>query len=119
MAVVKIFGIKNCDTMKKAFKWLDAQGIDYDFHDYKKDGVDEAVLTQAIEQYDWETVINKRGTTWRKLPDDVKDNMDAARALEIAKENPSIVKRPLLDYSGELVVGFNTDTYTTLIKRVA
>ena len=76
-----LYGIQNCDTMKKAFKWLDAQNIAYDFHDYKKIGIDEDVLKQALTQHGWENVINRRGTTWRKLPKDVQESMGADKAI--------------------------------------
>lgn len=111
---VKIFGIKNCDTMKKAFTWLDEAGVSYDFHDYKKLGVDDAVLKDAIAAHGWENVINKRGTTWRKLPEDVQANMDDEQAIAIAEENPSIVKRPLLLKDGQTYLGFKADQYAKI-----
>lgn len=110
----KIYGIKNCDTMKKALKWLDNHGVDYNFHNYKKDGVDETVLRQAIDEHGWDIVINKRGTTWRQLPPTLQDNMDADKAVEIAKENPSIVKRPLLLRLGRTYIGFKDKEYAEL-----
>lgn len=112
--MTKILGIKNCDTMKKAMKWLDDNGVDYDFHNYKKDGVDENILKQAIEEHGWDMVINKRGTTWRALPDDIKTSMDAEKAVEIAKENPSIIKRPLLLRLGQTYIGFDKKIYEGL-----
>lgn len=114
MADVLICGIKNCDTMQKAMKWLDAQGVAYQFHDYKKEGIAEAALQTALEQHEWDVVINKRGTTWRKLPDDVKASMDAAGAKEIAHENPSLVKRPLLIHQGQAYLGFKEDFYANI-----
>ncbi len=109
--MTKIYGIKNCDTMKKAFKWLDEHNIEYTFHDYKKDGLDESALKQAIDEHGWETVINKRGTTWRQLPPAVQDDMDAEKAISIAQDNASIVKRPLLIHEGKAYLGFKADTY--------
>ena len=111
-----IFGIKNCDTMKKAMKWLDDNGVAYHFHDYKKEAVPEASLKQWLEALGWETVINKRGTTWRKLDDATKDTMDASKAVTVALENPSIIKRPILQNDKILTAGFNADEWQTLLK---
>ncbi len=112
-----IYGIKNCDTMKKAFKWLENNNIETIFHDYKKQGIDENVLQAAIDEHGWETVINQRGTTWRKLPDDVKNAMDAAKAVQIANENPSIIKRPLLMHENKTYLGFKDEAYRQLFKK--
>lgn len=107
-----IYGIKNCDTMKKAMKWLDEQGIDYHFHDYKKEGVPESALQQWLDALGWETVINKRGTTWRNnLTDDEKTSMDAQKAVPVALENPSIVKRPILQNDNLILAGFNASEW--------
>lgn len=111
-----LYGIKNCDTMKKAFKWLEAHNIDYHFHDYKKEGVDEKILKQAINEHGWESVINKRGTTWRKLPQDIKDNMNDESAIYTAKDNASIIKRPLLVHEGSTYLGFKDELYTSIFK---
>ena len=108
---VKIYGIKNCDTMKKAFHWLEENGVPYDFHDYKKDGVDAAILRHAIDHFGWDAVINKRGTTWRQLPDHLKNSMDATIALEAAVANPSLIKRPLLVKGDEVLLGFDESVY--------
>lgn len=116
MIQVSIYGIKNCDTMKKALKWLEANGIAYDFHDYKKRGIDEGVFMQAIEMHGWEIVINKRGTTWRALPEDVKNAMDAQEALKIARENPSIIKRPILLRDGITYIGFKDAEYQKIFS---
>lgn len=114
MADTIIYGIKNCDTMKKAFKWLDEHNVDYIFHDYKKDGLDETVLKNAIGAHGWDIVINKRGTTWRNLSEDVKSSMDTAHAIKIAHENPSIVKRPLLVYNDVPHIGFKPEQYDAI-----
>ena len=106
-----IYGIKNCDTMKKAFNWLDKKGIDYAFHDYKKEDPDIAILGKAITEHGWEEVINRRGTTWRKLDDATKESMNAEKAIPLALENPSILKRPLLLKDGETHLGFKPDQY--------
>lgn len=109
--MVKIYGIKNCDTMKKAFTWLNKNNVAYEFHDYKKQGADQDILKQAISQHGWESVINRRGTTWRKLPDNIRNGMDAAAALNIANENPSIIKRPLLVKADTIYLGFDDQSY--------
>lgn len=114
MTTAKIYGIKNCDTVKKTLKWLDSKNIAYDFHNYKKQGLDETAFNSAINQHGWEAVINKNGTTWRQLPDDVKKSITDSTAITIAKENPSIVKRPLLVLNGAVHLGFNEKTYKEL-----
>ena len=110
-----LYGIKNCDTMKKAFAWLDENNIDYVFHDYKKQGADEEILRQAISEHGWENVINRRGTTWRKLPDNIKETMDTEKAIPLALENPSIIKRPLLAHAGKTHLGFKPDQYEKIL----
>ncbi len=114
--MTKIYGIKNCDTMKKAFKWLDTQGVDYVFHDYKKDGAEEDVLTAALQAHGWETVLNRRGTIWRQLPDDIKNNMNDIGAIKVGMENPSIIKRPLLVHKTQIHLGFSEEIYETIFK---
>ncbi len=109
--MLKLYGIPNCDTMKKARKWLNDNGIEYEFHDYKKQGISEKELKKWCKQLGWETLLNKRGTTWRKLDDSVKDNVDEKSAIQIMIDNPSIIKRPVLDVDGELTVGFSVDSY--------
>lgn len=116
MATVKIYGIKNCDAMKKAFTWLDEHGIAYDFFDYKKTGADADVLKAAIAQHGWNTVINRKGTSWRALPDDVKANMTEQSAIQAAMENPSLIKRPLLVRGKTIQLGFNADDYAGIFK---
>lgn len=117
MTETTIYGIKNCDTMKKAFKWLEANDVDFTFHDYKKQGIDESVLRDAVKQHGWDSVINRRGTTWRKLPDDVKEAMDDGTALRVAEDNPSIIKRPLLVYQGNIALGFKDAEYAEIFGR--
>ena len=97
--------------MKKAFTWLNDSGVEYEFHDYKKQAPDEYVLKQAIAEHGWETVINRRGTTWRKLPEDVQNTMDETKAIPLALENPSIIKRPLLVKDGKTHLGFKAEEY--------
>ena len=113
--MVKIYGIKNCDTMKKAFKWLVENNIAYNFHDYKKLGVDTDVLKSAIKEHGWKNVLNRRGTTWRKLDEATTENMDENSALETALDNPSIIKRPLMVHNNKTHLGFNADTYKEIL----
>jgi arsenate reductase len=113
--MIKIYGIPNCDTMKKARKWLDANHLDYEFHDYKKLGVPEKNLKQWITKAGWETVLNKRGTTWRKLDEHTKNNIDATSAIQIMLDNPSIIKRPVLESDNTLLIGFSEDEYKFLL----
>ncbi|MBL4617336.1 MAG: Spx/MgsR family RNA polymerase-binding regulatory protein [Robiginitomaculum sp.] len=104
--MVDIYGIKNCGTMKKAIVWLSDHNVEFIFHDYKKEAVDEAVLNLAIKQHGWESVINRRGNTWRNLSDEQKHSIDAKIAVQIAIENPSIIKRPLLVRNKAIHLGF-------------
>ena len=111
-----IYGIKNCDTMKKAFAWLDKHGVAYVFHDYKKSGIDADVLKRAIASEEWENVLNRKGTTWRALPDDVKNAMTDGRALKLAAENPSVIRRPLLIKGSKMIFGFSPEDYKAFFK---
>jgi Spx/MgsR family transcriptional regulator len=112
--MVKIYGIPNCDTMKKARRWLEANGIDYQFHDYKKLGVPEKKLRSWVRQAGWEALLNKRGTTWRKLDDDIRRSIDTESAINIMLDNPSIIKRPVLESGKLLLIGFKQDEYAQL-----
>ncbi|AKH42976.1 Spx/MgsR family transcriptional regulator [Altererythrobacter atlanticus] len=103
---IHVYGIPNCDTVKKARKWLDAQGIEYVFHDYKKEGADRLKLERWVEAKGWEVVLNRRGTTFRKLPEDEKADMDAARAVAVMENHVSTIKRPVVEHPGGLLVGF-------------
>ncbi|MCI5059608.1 MAG: ArsC family reductase [Alphaproteobacteria bacterium] len=114
MAVVEIYGIKNCDTMRKSLKWLEGNDIAHHFHDYKKEGVDQEILQTAMDQCGWENVINRRGTTWRKLPKEQQDNMDTQGAMKAALDNPSFIKRPLLIRSGKVHLGFKEELYSEI-----
>jgi arsenate reductase len=101
-----LYGIPNCGTVKKARAWLDERGIAYDFHDYKKAGLDEARLRGWVAELGWETLINKRGQMWRKLESEVRDNLDEARAIAVMLETPTIIRRPVLDTGDARHVGF-------------
>lgn len=113
---VTIYGIKNCDTMKKARTWLEDHGIDYTFHDYKKEGLDAATLDRFLKDIEWEKLLNRAGTTFRKLPEDERQTVDAAKARELMLAQPSMVKRPVLDKAGKLTVGFKPDQYEAFFK---
>jgi arsenate reductase len=108
---VTIFGIKNCDTMKKARAWLDAQGVAYAFHDYKTSGIDAAHLAAWAGKVGWETLLNRAGTTFRKLDEADKAGIDEAKALTLMQAQPSLIKRPVLEADGALLVGFKPETY--------
>lgn len=108
---VKIYGIPNCDTMKKARTWLADNGIEADFHDYKKAGIDADRLRRWIDQAGWEKVLNRAGTTFRKLPDAAKADMDAEKAIALMVEQPSMIKRPIVEYAGGILLGFSADQY--------
>lgn len=112
--MITMYGIKNCDTIKKARQWLEAEGIDYQFHDYRKDGLSAELLDTFIADLGWEALLNKRGTTWRKVPDEIRDTINADSARELMLDNPSIIKRPLLDTQTQKVLGFKADDYAAL-----
>ncbi|MCB2060770.1 MAG: ArsC family reductase [Novosphingobium sp.] len=103
---ITLYGIPNCDTVKKARKWLDGKGIGYEFHDYKKQGADAGKLKNWVEQAGWEKVLNRAGTTFRKLPDADKEGLDAKKAVAVMAANPSCIKRPVVEHPGGLLVGF-------------
>lgn len=112
---VTMYGIKNCDTIKKARDWLAANAIAYDFHDYKTAGIDAAHLARWIEAAGWETMLNRAGTTFRKLPDADKADLDAAKATALMLAQPSMIKRPVLEHPGGLLVGFAPDRYAATL----
>ncbi|SMF00154.1 transcriptional regulator, Spx/MgsR family [Tistlia consotensis] len=111
---VTIYGIKNCDTMKKARAWLEGRGVDYAFHDYKAAGIGQAVLEGWAREVGWETLLNRAGTTFRKLPEAEKAGLDEARAVRLMLAQPSMIKRPVLEADGRLLVGFKPERYATL-----
>lgn len=106
-----LYGIKNCDTIRKARRWLDENGVEYDFHDVRSDGLDKKTLVRWEQQLGWEQLLNRRGTTWRKLPDDVREGIDRASAIRLMQDNPAIIKRPVLALDNQLHLGFSTDDY--------
>lgn len=112
---VTLYGIPNCDTVKKARAWLDARGVAYAFHDYKKAGADAAQIARWCAAAGWEKVLNRAGTTFRKLPDTHKQGLDAAKAAALMAANPSCIKRPLVEHPGGLLVGFNADEWAAVL----
>jgi arsenate reductase len=115
---ITIYGIKNCDTVKKARAWLDSQGVEYAFHDYKTAGIDRKRLEGWAKKVGWETLLNRAGTTFRKLPEVDKEGIDAAKAIALMLDQPSMIKRPVLDLGGgKLLVGFKPEIYADAIGR--
>jgi arsenate reductase (glutaredoxin) len=109
---ITIYGIKNCDTMKKARAWLDKRGVDYAFHDYKTAGIERAQLERWCKKVGWEVLLNRAGTTFRKLPEKDQQSLDAGKAVALMLAQPSMIKRPVLDVGGgKLLVGFKPDEY--------
>ncbi len=113
---ITVFGISSCDTVKKAKKWLDANDVGYEFHDYKKKGIDKATLSQWCKTLGWETLVNKRGTTWRKLPDADKQGLTQTRAIQLMLDNTSLIKRPVIDTGKTLLAGYDEEQYTSTFK---
>ncbi len=112
---VTIYGIKNCDTMKKARAWLDGRRIPYVFHDYKSDGIDRSRLEAWARDVGWETLLNRAGTTFRKLSDADKEGLSDRKAITLMLDQPSMIKRPVLDVAGKLLVGFKPADYEKLL----
>jgi Spx/MgsR family transcriptional regulator len=115
--VLTLYGIANCDTVRKARRWLDGQGIAYRFHDFRKDGIGETQLRAWTAELGWEALLNRRGTTWRSVPDAVKAGLDADAAIRLMRETPAIIKRPVLDLGDRRVVGFSESHYQSLLGR--
>jgi len=111
---IQLYGIKNCDTMKKARTWLESHGVAYDFHDFKASGIERAQLDSWIKAVGWEVLLNRAGTTFRKLPDRAKQNLDEAKAIKLMLEQPSMIKRPVLERGKTLTVGFSPEKYSAL-----
>jgi len=113
---ITIHGIKNCDTMKKARAWLEAAGVAYDFHDYKTAGITAATLQVWVRKAGWEALLNRAGTTFRKLPEDQKQGLDEARAIALMLAQPSMIKRPVLTKGDAMLIGFDPARYAALLK---
>jgi arsenate reductase len=113
---ITIYGIRNCDTMKKARAWLDDRGVKYDFHDYKTAGIDRAQLESWCRTLAWEKLLNRAGTTFRKLPEPDKAVSDSRKAIALMLAQPSMIKRPVLDVNGRMLVGFTPELYENAVK---
>ncbi|MDQ1183910.1 ArsC family reductase [Agrobacterium larrymoorei] len=114
---VIIYGIKNCDTMKKARSWLEANGIEAEFHDYKTQGIDRDNLEAWCKTAGWETVLNRAGTTFKKLDDAQKSDLTQEKAIGLMLEQPSMIKRPVLESEGKITIGFKPDIYASIFGR--
>lgn len=113
---ITIYGIKNCDTMAKARGWLDRQGVKYKFHDYKETGIDRAHLEQWVKDVGWETLLNRAGTTFRKLPDAQKTGLNESKAISLMMAQPAMIKRPVLDLGKRRIVGFKPEVYEKAVR---
>jgi len=116
MTTLTFFGLKNCDTCRKAMKWLDANGIDYHYHDVRADGLTEATVRGWLDAHDWPTVVNRRSTTWRTIPAGTRDEMDATSAVQAIVAAPTLAKRPVLMSDDFIEIGFDTDRYRELLS---
>ena len=116
MGSITIYGIKNCNTMKKARAWLDSHCVTYQFHDYKSGGIAKQELKRWSDEVGWETLLNRAGTTFRKLPDGDKEGVNERKALALMLAQPSMIKRPVLDLGGKLLVGFKPEIYEREVK---
>ena len=112
-----LYGIPNCDTMKKARAWLTEQGIAYQFHNYKTAGIDETMLRDWVSQVGWEALLNRRGMMWRKVPVDVQEAIDEASACQLMLATPSIIKRPVLQHHAKLLIGFDPAQYVQMFAH--
>ena len=113
---ITLYGIPNCDSVKKARAWLDARKISYTFHDYRKSGIDAGRLAKWCEILGWETVLNRKGTTFRKLPDAQKCNLDRAKAIELMLQQPSMIKRPVVEHPGGLLAGITPEAWDAVFE---
>ncbi|MDG2550368.1 ArsC family reductase [Vibrio parahaemolyticus] len=113
---ITMFGIPNCDTIKKAKKWLEAEDIAYDFHDYRKQGIDAEMVSEFCRALGWEQVLNKRGTTYRQLAQEQRDTLNEENAIALLVENPAMIKRPILKVNDQLHIGFKADHYASIFN---
>ncbi len=112
--MVTLYGISNCDSIRKARRWLDARGVDYRFHDYRKNGLERSRLESWVDQLGWEALLNRSGTNWRKLPEGQRDGIDRERAIALMLEHPAMIKRPLLISGEQQLIGFKEEQYADL-----
>ena len=111
-----IYGIKNCDTIKKARKWLDKNEVEYSYHDFRSDGISKSLINEWLQQLDWESLLNTRGTTWRKLEDDDKNSINKAKAIALMLDQPAIIKRPVLVHKKKFYLGFKEENYLEIFS---
>ncbi|MEE9412416.1 MAG: ArsC family reductase [Methylococcales bacterium] len=116
--MIILYGIKNCDTIKKACRYCQDHAYEYRLHDYRVDGLDQEQLTQWIRQLGWEAMLNKRSTTWRSLSDQIKNQIDEASAMTTMLTHPSLIKRPLLEFEGYFMLGFSIEQYDAFFKCI-
>lgn len=114
--MIQIYGIKNCGTMKKAMSWLTEHNIEFTFHDYKKEPMNELLLNRWLKELDWQLLVNRKGTTWRKLPEEIRESINKKTAIQLMLENNSLIKRPVLNTGKQLVVGFSEENYEAIFK---
>jgi Spx/MgsR family transcriptional regulator len=112
-----MYGIPNCDTIKKARQWLDNQAIDYQFHDYRKNGITTELVHQFCQELGWEKIVNKRGTTYRQLTKEQQEQLNKESAIELLCQFPAMIKRPILQKNGSFYLGFTPDQYTTIFDK--
>lgn len=115
--MITLFGIGNCDTIRKTRRWLEKNGHDFEFHDYKKQGCSTELATTFLSHFNLDQVVNKRGTTWRNLPDSAKDSLDAGNAALLMNQNPSLIKRPILKIGEQWALGYDEKAWQSLIKQ--
>lgn len=114
---IRVYGIRNCDTMSKAFTWLEEQGVEYEFHDYKRVGAPAERLAAWAKAVGWEKLANTRGPTWRKIPEADRQHLDERRALALLAANPSAIRRPIVEAGRELLVGFDATEFSRVLRR--
>ena len=110
-----VYGIKNCDSVKKARSWLETRHIEYRFHDYRSDGLDAALLQSFVDRLGLDTVLNQRSTSWRQLSQEQKQDLHAEKALQLMLSTPALIKRPIIDTGDKLIAGFNPELYPTTV----
>lgn len=115
--MITVYGIKNCDTIKKACKWLTDNGIEYKFHDFRADGVDATSIENWIAEAGWETVLNRRGTTWSKLDSSVQESTNGDNVSALLVAHPAMIKRPVLDVDGTITIGFKAENYRSIFDK--
>lgn len=111
-----VYGISNCDTVRKARRWLADRNVDFQFHDFRKDGLDKGTISQWCQTVDWQMLLNRRSTSWRKLDNDLKQDLDQAKCIELMLEHPTLIKRPVIVHDERVFVGFSKDTVAQLAQ---